>query len=128
MYIALLVWRLNMTPPPFHIPVRSFQEATHEQVAILLVPGHFRTKLFVPVSRRRWFSFAENMAAAKFQLQCTDYNGCEGHLTGILPLFFLFKLFSVEIENFGKTRVKFLVEIKRENFRFNSLSGHDAKS
>ena len=54
------------------------------------------------------------MAAGKFRLQCTDYNGCEGHLTGILPLFFLFKLFSVEIENFHKTRVKFLVEIKRE--------------
>ena len=112
-----------MSPPPFHIPVRSLHEATHEQLAILLVPGHFRTKLFVPVSRRRW-SFAENMAAAKFRLQCTDYNGCEGHLTGILPLFFLF----VEIENFDKTRVKFLVEIKREIFRFNSLSGHDAKS
>ena len=61
------------------------------------------------------------MAAAKFLLQCADYNGCEGHLTGILPLFFLFKLFSMEIENF-------LVEIKREMFRFNSLSGHDAKS
>ena len=57
-----------------------------------------------------------------------DYNGCEGHLTGILPLFFLFTLFSVEIENFDKTRVKFLVEIKREIFRFNSLSGHDTKS
>ena len=68
------------------------------------------------------------MAAAKFRLQCTDYNGCEGHLTGILPLFFLFKLFSVEIENFDKTRVKFLVEIKREIFRFNSLSEHNAKS
>ena len=67
------------------------------------------------------------MAAAKFRLQCTDYNGCEGHLTGILPLFFLFKLFSMEIENFDKTRVKFLVEIKREIFRY-SLSGHDAKS
>ena len=45
-----------------------------------------------------------------------------------LPLFFLFKLFFMEIENFDKTRVKFLVEIKREIFRFNSLSGHDAKS
>ena len=55
------------------------------------------------------------MAAAKFQLQCADYNGCEGHLTGILPLF------SMEIENFNKARVKFLVEIKREIFRFNSL-------
>ena len=117
-----------MTPPPFHIPVRSLQEATHEQVAILLIPGHFRTKLFVPVSRRRWFSFAKNMAAPKFRLQRADYNGCESHLTGILPLFFLFKLFSMEIENFDKTRVKFLVEIKREIFRFNSLSGHDAKS
>ena len=52
------------------------------------------------------------MAAAKFRLQCADYNGCEGHLTGI----FLFKLFSMEIENFDKTRVKFLVEIKREIF------------
>ena len=83
-------------------------------------------KLFIPVSRRRWFSFAENMTAAKFRLQCADYNGCEGHLTGILPLFFLFKLlFSMEIENFDKTRVKFLVEIKREIVRFNSLSGHD---
>ena len=61
------------------------------------------------------------MAAVKFRLQCADYNGCEGHLTGIL-------LFSMEIENFGKTRVKFLVEIKREIFRFNSFSGHDAKS
>ena len=40
---------------------------------------------------------------------------------GILPLFFLFKLFSMEIENFDKTRVKFLVEIKGEIFRFNSL-------
>ena len=39
----------------------------------------------------------------------------------ILPLFFLFKLFSMKIENFDKTRVKFLVEIKREIFRFNSL-------
>ena len=68
------------------------------------------------------------MAAAKFRLQCADYNGCEGHLTGILPLFFLFKLFSMEIENFDKTRVKFLVEIKREICRFNSLHGHDAKS
>ena len=70
------------------------------------------------------------MAAAKFRLQCTcaDYNGCEGHLTGILPLFFLFKLLSMEIENFDMTRVKFLIEIKREIFRFNSLSGHDAKS
>ena len=54
------------------------------------------------------------MAAAKFRLQCADYNGCEGHLTGILPLFFLFKLLSMEIENFDKTRVNFLVEIKRE--------------
>ena len=61
------------------------------------------------------------MAAAKFRLQCADYNGCEGHLTGILHLFFLFKLFSMEIENFDKTRVKFLVEIKWEIFRFNSL-------
>ena len=53
------------------------------------------------------------MAAAKFRLQCADYSGCEGHLTGIfLPLFFLFKLFFMEIENFYKTRVKFLVEIK----------------
>ena len=68
------------------------------------------------------------MAAAKFRLHFEDYNGCEGHLTGILPLFFLFKLFSMEIENFDKTRVKFLVEIKREIFRFNSLSGHDANS
>ena len=67
------------------------------------------------------------MAATKFRLQCADYNGCEGHLTGILPLFFLFKLFSMEIENFDKTRVKFL-EIKCEIFRFNSLSGHNAKS
>ena len=56
------------------------------------------------------------MAAAKFRLQCADYNGCEGHLTGILPLFFLCKLFSVEMENFDKTRVKFLVEIKHEIF------------
>ena len=68
------------------------------------------------------------MAAAKFRLQCVDYSSCEGHLTGILPLFFLFKLFSMEIENIDKTRVKFLVEIKRQNSRFNSLSGHDAKS
>ena len=60
-----------------------------------------------------------NMAAAKFRLQCTDYNSCEGHLTAVLALFFFFKLFSVEIENF---------DIKREIFRFNSLSGHDAKS
>ena len=68
------------------------------------------------------------MVAAKFRLQCADDNGCEGHLTGILLLFFLFKLFSVEIENFDKTRVKFLVEIKCEIFRSNSLSGHNAKS
>ena len=34
----------------------------------------------------------------------------------------------MEIENFDKTRVKLLVEIKREIVRFNSLSGHDAKS
>ena len=68
------------------------------------------------------------MTAAKFQLQCVEYNGCEGHLMGILPLLFLFKLFSMEIENIDKTRVKFLVEIKRDLFRFNSLSGHDAKS
>ena len=68
------------------------------------------------------------MAAAKFRLQCADYNGCEGYLTGILPLFFLFKLFFMQIENFDKTRVKFLVEIKREILQFNSLSGHDAKS
>ena len=54
------------------------------------------------------------MAAAKFQLQCADYNGCECHLTEILSLFFLFKLFSMEIENFNKTRVKFFVEIKLE--------------
>ena len=70
------------------------------------------------------------MAAAKFQLKCADYNGCEGHLTGILPLFFLFKLFSMQIENFDKTRVKFFLNQtqKRKIFRFNSLSGHDAKS
>ena len=68
------------------------------------------------------------MAAAKFRLQCVDYSGCEGHLTGIvLPLFFLFKLFFMETENFDKAKVKFLVEIKRKIFRFNSLSGHDAK-
>ena len=54
------------------------------------------------------------MAAPKFRLQCADNNGCEGHLTGILSLFFLFKLLSMEIENFDKTRVNFLVEIKRE--------------
>ena len=68
------------------------------------------------------------MAAAKFRLQCADYNSYEVHLMGTLPLFFLFKLFSMEIENFDKTRAKFLVEIKREIFRFNSLSEHDAKS
>ena len=68
------------------------------------------------------------MAAAKFRLQFADYNGCEGHLMGTLPLFFLYKLFSMEIENFDNTRAKFLVEIKREIFRFNSLSEHDAKS
>ena len=62
------------------------------------------------------------MAAAKFRFQCADYNSCKGHLTGILPLFFIFKLFSMEIENLNKTRGKFLVEIKREIFRFNSLS------
>ena len=56
------------------------------------------------------------MAAAKFRLQCAEYNGYEGHLTGILPLFFLFKLFSMEIQNIDKTRVKFLVEIKRKLF------------
>ena len=57
------------------------------------------------------------MAAAKFRLQCADYSGCEGHLTGIfLPLFFLFKSFFMEIENFDKTRVKCLVEIKRKIF------------
>ena len=56
------------------------------------------------------------MAAAKFRLRCADYNGCEGHLTGILPLFFLFKLFSMEIANFDKTRVKFLVEINAKFF------------
>ena len=33
----------------------------------------------------------------------------------------------MEIANFDKTRVKFLVEIKREIFRFNSLSGHDTE-
>ena len=33
---------------------------------------------------------AENMAAAKFRLQYMDYSGYKGHLTGILPLFFLF--------------------------------------
>ena len=65
--------------------------------------------------------------AAKFRLQCVDYNGCEGHLTGILPLFFLFKLFSVEIENFDKTR-GFLLKSNAKFFQFNSLSGHDAKS
>ena len=68
------------------------------------------------------------MAAAKCRLQCADYKSCEGHLTGILPLFFLFKLFSMEIENFDKTRVKFLVEMKREIFQFNSLSGRDANT
>ena len=65
------------------------------------------------------------MATAKFRLQCADKNGCEGHLTGILPLFFPFKLFYMEIENFDKTRSKFLVErrkAKGEIFRFNSLS------
>ena len=62
------------------------------------------------------------MAAAKFRLQCADKNGCEGHLTGILPLCFSFKLFYMEIENFDKTRSKFLVEIKGKIFRFNSLS------
>ena len=52
------------------------------------------------------------MAAAKFRLQCVDYNGCEGYLTGILPLFFLFKLVSMEIENFNKTRVKLTLLLK----------------
>ena len=33
--------------------------------------------------------FTENMMAAKFRLQCADYNSCKGHLTGILPLFYL---------------------------------------
>ena len=56
------------------------------------------------------------MAAAKFRLEFADYNGCEGHLMGTLPLFFLFKLFSMEIENFDKTRAKFVVEIKRKIF------------
>ena len=71
------------------------------------------------------------MAAAKFRLQCADCNGCESHLTRILPLFLLFKLFSMEIENFNKTRVKFFVEVKCKIFRFNSLrslSEHGAKS
>ena len=56
--------------------------------------------------------FTENMAAAKFRLQCADYN----------TFIFIFKLFSMGIENFDKIRGKFLVEIKREIFRFNSLS------
>ena len=48
--------------------------------------------------------------------------------TRITTVVKVFKLFSMEIENFDKTRVKFLVEMKCEIFRFNSLSGHDAKS
>ena len=101
-------------PPPFHIPVRSLQEATHEQVAILLVPGHFQTKLFIQSldvsdfrSPKTWRPLNSDYSGVTM-----DYNGCEGHLMGILPLFFLFKLFSMEIENLDKTRVKFLVEIK----------------
>ena len=114
-----------MTPPPFHIPVQSLQEATHEQVAILLVPGHFRTKSLPDVSD---FRSPKTWRPLNSDYSARITTGCEGHLTRILPLFFLFKLFSVEIENFDKTRIKFLVKIKREIFRFNSLSGHDAKS
>ena len=62
------------------------------------------------------------MAAAKFRLQCVDYNGCEGHLTGILPLFFLFKLFSMEIETSTRQGLSFLLKSNAK------LSGHDAKS
>jgi len=62
------------------------------------------------------------MAAAKFRLQCTDYNGCEGHLMGIVPLFFYLNYFIWGLKTSKKTRGKFLVEIKREIFRFNSLS------
>ena len=117
-YIALLVWRLNMTPPPFHIPVRSLQEASHEfeQVAILLVPGHFRTKLFVPVSRRLWVSFAENMAAANFRLQCADYNGCEGHLTGVLPFFFSLNYFLWRLKTSTRQGLSFLLKSNAKFF------------
>ena len=83
---------------------------------LLIIPNDQVTIMqYVPQSPTLLDETAQNMAAAKFRLQCADYNGCEGHLTGILPLFFIFKLFSMEIENFDKTRGKFPVEI-RQNF------------
>ena len=60
------------------------------------------------------------MAVAKFRFQCADYNVFDSYLMTIIPLFLLSQLFYIR-KNLDKTRGKFLVEIKRELWRFNSL-------
>ena len=94
--------------------VAMFQ-ATSEQICSYQSPdvGDFR-------STKTWRLLNSNYSARLQRL----WRSINGNLTFI----FLFKLFSMEIENFNKTRVKFVVDIKRKIFRFNSLSGHGAKS
>ena len=62
--------------------------------------------------------FAENMAAAKFRLRCTDYNGCEGHLMGIVPLFFYLNYFIWELKTSTRREVSFLL---KSNVKFFDL-------
>ena len=61
---------------------------------------------------------AENMAAAKFRLQCTDYNGCEGHLMGIVPLFFYLNYFIWGLKTSTRREVSFLL---KSNVKFFDL-------
>ena len=61
---------------------------------------------------------AENMAAAKFRLQCADYNGCEGHLMGIVPLFFYLNYFIWGLKTSTRREVSFLL---KSNVKFLDL-------
>ena len=61
---------------------------------------------------------AENMGAAKFRLQCTDYNGCEGHLMGIVLLFFYLNYFIWGLKTSTRREVSFLL---KSNVKFFDL-------
>ena len=73
-----------MVPPPFHMLTSTEPSRSHVRTR-----GHIaRSRPLLNKAKHItvWLldKTTEKMAAAKFRLQCVDYNGCEGHLTGIL--------------------------------------------
>ena len=86
--------------------VQSLSKKLHTKLAaMLLITGHFRTKLLKPSD------------SSDFVRQ---YNVNSQYFLNFL---FLEILFSVEIKNFNKLRGKFLLEIKRKTLnKTNSLS------